>query len=192
MTPFRPAEVLEFTLQRDAWSRITLKRELQHFGPLKSLPVTDLTLADLRAHLTAAVVCDALDAEGFPHQSPRVPLRPLTVPGVLVGRCKTTLWADMAHPDPRPYELELQAVDTCRPDDVLICAAGGSVRSGIWGELLSTAARNRIHADHVPPRRQQPRYKLPPHKSACSGYDDGHCVWSFINNGRKMSGERPA
>jgi regulator of RNase E activity RraA len=25
----------------------------------------------------------------------------------------------------------------------VICAAGGSVRSGIWGELLSTAARNR-------------------------------------------------
>src|SRR5262249_12303016 len=40
------------------------------------------------------------------------------------------------------YELELRAVDTCRPDDVLIAAAGGSCRSGIWGELLSTAARN--------------------------------------------------
>jgi 4-hydroxy-4-methyl-2-oxoglutarate aldolase len=38
--------------------------------------------------------------------------------------------------------LELQAVDSCRPGDVLIAAAGGSLRSGIWGELLSTAARN--------------------------------------------------
>jgi regulator of RNase E activity RraA len=47
----------------------------------------------------------------------------------------------MAHADPRPYELELKAVDTCRPDDVLIAAAGGSMRSGLWGELLSTAAR---------------------------------------------------
>ncbi len=103
----------------------------------------DITLADMRASFTAAVVCDALDAEGFPNQSPRVPLRPLTVPGVLVGRCKTTLWADMAHSDPKPYELELRAVDECRTDDVLICAAGGSVRSGVWGELLSTAARNR-------------------------------------------------
>ncbi|MBX9579733.1 MAG: RraA family protein [Gemmataceae bacterium] len=97
----------------------------------------------MRAHFTAAVVCDALDAEGYPRQSPRVPLRPLTVPGVLIGRCKTTLWADMAHPDPRPYELELRAVDSCRPDDVLVCAASGSARSGIWGELLGTAARNR-------------------------------------------------
>jgi regulator of RNase E activity RraA len=33
-------------------------------------------------------------------------------------------------------------VDSCRPDDVLIAAAGGSMRSGIWGELLTTAARN--------------------------------------------------
>src|SRR5438105_1441134 len=72
----------------------------------------------------------------------RVPVRPLTVDGVLVGRCKTTLWAEMAHPDPKPYELELLAVDSCRPDDVLIAAANGSLRSGIWGELLSTAARN--------------------------------------------------
>jgi regulator of RNase E activity RraA len=102
-----------------------------------------ITLADMRACFTAAVVCDALDAEGYPDQSPRVPLKPLTVPGVLVGRCRTTLWEDVAHQDPRPYELELAAVDACRPDDVLVCAAGGSARSGIWGELLSTAARNR-------------------------------------------------
>ena len=103
----------------------------------------DITLADMRAHFSAAVVCDALDAEGHPNQSPRVQLKPLTVPGVLVGRCKTTLWADMAHPDPDPYKLELLAVDACQTDDVLVCAAGGSARSGVWGELLSTAARNR-------------------------------------------------
>ena len=96
----------------------------------------------MRECFTAAVVCDALDAEGYRHQSPRVALRPQTGEGVLIGRCKTTLWADMAHPDPRPYELELKAVDSCRPDDVLIAAAAGSMRSGIWGELLSTAARN--------------------------------------------------
>ena len=102
----------------------------------------EIPLAEMRAHFTSALVCDALDAEGFRHQSPRLPIRPLTVPGVLIGRCKTTLWGDMAHVDARPYELELKAVDTCQPDDVLVCAAGGSMRSGIWGELLSTAARN--------------------------------------------------
>ena len=104
--------------------------------------IAGITLAMMRQSLYSAVVCDALDAEGLANQSPRVPLKPLTTGGVLVGRCKTTLWADMAHPDPRPYELELAAVDSCRPDEVIIAAAGGSMRSGIWGELLTTAAKN--------------------------------------------------
>lgn len=101
-----------------------------------------ITLEMMRESFYAAVLCDALDALGFPRQSPRVPLEPLTADVVLVGRCKTTLWGDMAHPDPRPYALELEAVDGCRPDDVLIAAANGSMRSGVWGELLSTAASN--------------------------------------------------
>jgi len=106
------------------------------------------TLGQIRSVLYAAVVCDALDQVGCSRQSPRVQLRPVTSPadspvGLLVGRCKTTLWADMVHVDPRPYELELQAVDGCGVDDVLIAAAGGSMRSGIWGELLTTAAQNR-------------------------------------------------
>ncbi len=104
----------------------------------------EITIELMRQSLTAAVVSDALDGLGHRRHTPTVPLRPLTVSdGVLVGRCRTTLWADMAHPDPKPYELELRAVDACQPDDVLICAANGSNRSGIWGELLSTAASNR-------------------------------------------------
>src|SRR6476469_7448718 len=100
-----------------------------------------ISLTQMRQHLYSAVVCDALDKLGFKHQSPRVPIRPLTASGVLVGRCKATLWEEIDYEDPRPYQLELKAVDTCRPDDVLIAAAGGSMRSGLWGELLSTAAR---------------------------------------------------
>lgn len=103
----------------------------------------EITIAMMREVLFSAVVCDALDALGYRNQSPRVPLRPLTVEGVLVGRCKTTLWAEIDEVDPRPYENELKAVDSCRLDDVIIAAANGSMRSGIWGELLSTAARNK-------------------------------------------------
>lgn len=103
----------------------------------------DITLQMMRRQLTVPLLCDALDAAGFRNQSPRLPIRPITLPGLtLIGRCRTTLWADMSHVDPDPYRLELQAVDSCRPDDVLVCAASGSMRSGIWGELLSTASRN--------------------------------------------------
>lgn len=106
------------------------------------------SLAQIRSTLYAAVVCDALDQAGHPNQSPRVPLPRWTGhmserSSLLVGRCKTTLWADMAHRDPQPYALELEAVDACNVDDVLIAAASGSMRSGIWGELLTTAATNR-------------------------------------------------
>jgi len=103
------------------------------------------SLEALRQQLYSAVVCDALDQVGLRNQSPRIAL-PLHTGSdgegglPLVGRCRTTLWADMAHEDPEPYKLELLAVDRCQPDDVLIAAAGGSMRSGIWGELLTTAA----------------------------------------------------
>ena len=112
---------------------------------IKGTNVADfpITISMMREKLFSAVVCDALDGLGFTHQSPRVSLAAQTVDCVLIGRCKTTLWADMAHVDPHPYALELEAVDSCQPDDVLIAAAGGSTRSGIWGELLTTAARNR-------------------------------------------------
>ncbi len=102
----------------------------------------NITLSMMRESLYSAVVSDALDSLGLRNQSPRVQLAPMTVETVLVGRCKTTLWADMFHADPRPYELELAAVDSCQPDDVIIAAAAGSVHSALWGELLSTACRN--------------------------------------------------
>ena len=101
------------------------------------------SIDELRAQLYSAVVADALDQLGFRQQSPRVQLPPFTsAVATVIGRCKTTLWADMAHVDQRPYELELRAVDECQCNDVLIAAAGGSMRSGIWGELLTTAALN--------------------------------------------------
>jgi 4-hydroxy-4-methyl-2-oxoglutarate aldolase len=103
----------------------------------------EITLAMMRDVLSVPLLCDALDSFGYTRQSPRLPIVPITMPDVtLIGRAKTSLWADMAHPDPEPYKLELAAVDSCRPDDILVCAASGSNRSGIWGELLTTASRN--------------------------------------------------
>lgn len=107
-----------------------------------SMTPSNITLSMMREHLYSAVVSDALDGMGLKKQSPRLQFHPYTGDKLLVGRCRTTLWVDMTHVDPKPYDLELKAVDACQPDDVLIAAAGGSVRSGIWGELLTTAAKN--------------------------------------------------
>ena len=102
----------------------------------------EITLEMIRRELYSAAISDALDSLGLPNQVASIELRPLTGHDKIVGRAKTTLWADMFHVDPQPYELELRAVDDCQADQVLIAAAGGSFRSGIWGELLSTAALN--------------------------------------------------
>lgn len=104
---------------------------------------THYSLDIIQNKLFSAVICDALDSLDYRNQSPNIQFKAYTNMNTLVGRCKTTLWADMYHKDPNPYELELKAVDNCQPGDILIAAAGGSIRSGIWGELLSTAARNR-------------------------------------------------
>jgi 4-hydroxy-4-methyl-2-oxoglutarate aldolase len=102
----------------------------------------EFTLDLIQEKFYSAVISDALDSVGLRRQSPPVDLVAMTGIPRLAGRCKTTLWADMAHPDPKPYDLELQALDDCKPGDVFIAAAGGSLRSGIWGELLTTAAKN--------------------------------------------------
>ena len=106
------------------------------------------SLERLRSCLYSAVVCDALDQAGFRSQSPRVAFDCSTwkigmQAKVLVGRCRTMLWVDMYEKDFKPYELELRCVDACQSDDVIIAATGGSLRSGIWGELLTTAAMQR-------------------------------------------------
>jgi len=96
----------------------------------------------LKETLYSAVICDALDSLGYTNQSPRMAFHPYTGITKMIGYCKTMLWVDMFDVDPDPYALELKAVDSCKPGDILVNAAGGSVRSGIWGELLTTAARN--------------------------------------------------
>jgi 4-hydroxy-4-methyl-2-oxoglutarate aldolase len=102
--------------------------------------VPDTSLA---SQLYTAVISDALDALGFRNQCAQSGLTAVTVKEPLFGRCRTTLWGDLFHPDPEPYLKELKAVDSLNSGDVLIAAAHGSMRSGIWGELLTTAAMNR-------------------------------------------------
>jgi len=92
--------------------------------------------------LSVAVVLDVLDAIGLRRQA-ILGLTPRTLSGPVVGRAKTLLWVDFAYDDPDTYELELKSVDSIAADDLVVCATANSDRSGIWGELLTTAAQKR-------------------------------------------------
>lgn len=97
------------------------------------------------AELSSAVVLDALDEFGLRRQA-ILNLPPRTLSGPVVGRAKTLQWLDFAYDDPDTYALELKAVDSIAPDDLVVCATAGSTRAGIWGELLTTAAMKRSAA----------------------------------------------
>ncbi|HEV2294688.1 MAG TPA: RraA family protein [Tepidisphaeraceae bacterium] len=147
----------------------------------------EITLEMIRRELYSAVLSDALDALGYLNQSPRVQLPPLTGINKIVGRCRTTLWVDMAHPDPKPYDLELKAVDACKPDDVLIAAAGGSMRSGIWGELLSTAARNSGCVGAIIDGAVRDVEKMRAMRFPC--FARGTCVYDSLNRQRVVDAD---
>lgn len=102
---------------------------------------TEAIAALERGQLTAALALDMLDARGLRRQAIPGGIAPRTSVQATVGRAKTLLWMDFAHNDPSTYVLELEAVDSIRAGEIIVCATGGSQRSGIWGELLSTAAQ---------------------------------------------------
>jgi len=84
---------------------------------------TPHTLETIQSKLYSAVISDALDGLGYRNQSPNIDFRPYTGIETLVGRCKTTLWADIHHEHPKPYEFELMAVDASQPGDIIIAAS---------------------------------------------------------------------
>lgn len=113
-------------------------------GDTVAIPQVDMrSWRNHAAEISVAVVADALDALGHRRQCPQLSMPGRTLVRTLVGRCRTTLWMDFAHSDPDTYALELAAVDSLEEGDVMIAATGGSHRSGIWGELLTTAAIRR-------------------------------------------------
>jgi regulator of RNase E activity RraA len=97
----------------------------------------------LAQQLYSAVLSDVLDALGRREQALAPRLRPVWSEAVLVGHAHTVLTVDIADVRPDPYRMEIEAVDTLRPGDVLVAATGPSTRTCFWGELLSTAAKGR-------------------------------------------------
>src|SRR5690554_1315604 len=107
-------------------------------------PKNDATLfAQMKERLFSAVISDALDQVGVRDRVMRADLRPLDPKMVICGRAFTILSADVYEKNKDPYELEIEALDSLTPHSVAVWSTNGSKRTGVWGELLSTAARVR-------------------------------------------------
>ncbi len=97
----------------------------------------------IETKLYTAVICDALDDLGYRHQAMRERLRPLFPQDRFVGWARTISCVDISHIPANPYAIEIEAVDSILPDEVVVVSTSYSGHNAPWGELLSTAARAR-------------------------------------------------
>jgi len=90
--------------------------------------------------LYSAVLCDALDSLGFRRQAFSYRVRPLFHEARVVGRARTLASYPVNQIPEKPYEKELEALDTIVPGDVIVLATHKDLSAAVWGELLSVAA----------------------------------------------------
>ena len=113
--------------------------------------------AQARRTLYSAVIGDVLDLLGRVHQFLPPQVQPLRTDFVLCGRAMTVLEADDSGGEDtvrqnktlgQPFGLMLKALDDLKKDEVYVCS-GASPNYALWGELMSTCARNRGAAGAV-------------------------------------------
>jgi regulator of RNase E activity RraA len=94
----------------------------------------------IETDLYTAVIADSLDTLGYHNQAMRENIRPLW-PGLrFAGWVRTMSCVDVYHVPEEPYAIELEAVDSLLPGEVMVVSTVASSRNAPWGELLSTAA----------------------------------------------------
>ena len=98
----------------------------------------------MKEKLYVAVVCDILDSLGYRGQAMHQRLRPL-LPDArrcgFAGRARTVRWLTTDHvAEDDPYGQEIEAIDSLRPNDVVVHSTDPTGRCAPWGELMTTVA----------------------------------------------------
>jgi regulator of RNase E activity RraA len=98
-----------------------------------------------RQMLYVPVVCDVLDGLGYRQQAMHQRLRPL-LPDMracgFAGRARTLHWTAMDYIDETdPYGMEIDAIDSLKPGDVVVHSTDYAGTNAPWGELMSTIAK---------------------------------------------------
>lgn len=115
-----------------------------HLPPAIELTYSDQELFTLtEGKLYTAVISDAMDQIGVRNQAMREYLRPVYPCKSFCGWARTIACSDVYHVIPDPYAMEIEAIDSIQPDEVVVVSTQQSKRNAPWGELLSTAAKAR-------------------------------------------------
>ena len=97
----------------------------------------------MRENLYVPAVCDILDSLGYRNQAMHQRLRPLDPNHcTIVGRARTLRWMETDYVvEADPYGLEIEAMDSLKPGDVIVHSTDYAGTNAPWGELMSTVAK---------------------------------------------------
>ena len=90
-----------------------------------------------------ALAADTLDKLGYRDQAMDHDIRPSTADAWFAGPAITLDAYPSADSVPDPYGEIFAAYELMKPGEVVVIATNGEVTSGLWGELLATAAKAR-------------------------------------------------
>lgn len=96
----------------------------------------------IEQRLYTAVLSDIMDELGLIDRVMSADIRPISPNDVVAGRASTMLWANVFEVYEHPYKIEIEAMDSLEPGDVVVHCAG-SERCAPWGALMTTAAMAR-------------------------------------------------
>jgi 4-hydroxy-4-methyl-2-oxoglutarate aldolase len=121
---------------------ISLLNGQRHAGKVASESEQSM-FSEMEAKLYTAAIADALDELGARDCAMAEHLRPLYPDATFAGWARTIQCQDMFYIPEDPYGLEIEAMDSILPGEVVVISTCESTRNAPWGELLSTAARVR-------------------------------------------------
>ena len=97
----------------------------------------------MKSELYTGVLADVLDGLGLRNQSMEPDIRPVHPDMVMLGYARPVLSVDVYRVRDDCYDNEIAYLDALLPNDLVVACTNRSTRTGLWGELLSTAARTR-------------------------------------------------
>jgi regulator of RNase E activity RraA len=121
---------------------ISLLNGQRHAGKVASETEQSM-FSEMEEKLYTAAIADALDELGARDCAMAEHLRPLYPDATFAGWARTIQCQDMFYIPEDPYGLEIEAMDSILPGEVVVISTCESRRNAPWGELMSTAARVR-------------------------------------------------
>jgi regulator of RNase E activity RraA len=98
----------------------------------------------IKENLYVPVVSDIMDVLGYRNRAMHFRLRPLDEDNcIIAGRAKTFRWMETDYVESDAYDIEIEAVDSLKPDDVVIHSEDHACTNAPWGDLMSTIAQRK-------------------------------------------------